>query len=94
MTVGCKFRCSYCPIPAYNQRQHRVKSGERIADEMGQIANSYGINSFFGTDDNFFNNTERTLEIAETLARRAGRVNDPTAKSAMALRRRCTTRFG
>ena len=70
MTVGCKFRCSYCPIPAYNQRQYRVKSGERIADEMGQIAESYGIINFFGTDDNFFNNTERTLEIAETLARK------------------------
>ena len=25
LTVGCKFRCSYCPIPAYNQRQHRVQ---------------------------------------------------------------------
>jgi pyruvate-formate lyase-activating enzyme len=27
MTFGCKFSCAYCPIPAYNQRQHRVKSG-------------------------------------------------------------------
>lgn len=68
MTIGCKFRCSYCPIPAYNQRQHRVKSGARIADEMGEIARTYRINNFFGTDDNFFNTTERTLEIAETLA--------------------------
>lgn len=80
MTVGCKFRCSYCPIPAYNQRQHRVKSGERIADEMGQIADSYGIVNFFGTDDNFFNNTERTLEIAETLARKASGGQRPHCK--------------
>ncbi len=70
MTIGCKFRCSYCPIPAYNQRQYRGKSGARIVDEMGQIAGSYGISSFFGTDDNFFNNTQRTLEITETLARK------------------------
>ena len=34
LTFGCKFACPYCPIPAYNQRQHRVKSGDRIADEM------------------------------------------------------------
>ena len=34
LTFGCKFACPYCPIPAYNQRQYRVKSGERIADEM------------------------------------------------------------
>jgi radical SAM superfamily enzyme YgiQ (UPF0313 family) len=70
LTIGCKFRCSYCPIPAYNQRQHRTKSGERIAEEVGQIAGTYGINNFFGTDDNFFNDTQRTLEIAESLARR------------------------
>jgi radical SAM superfamily enzyme YgiQ (UPF0313 family) len=70
LTVGCKFRCSYCPIPAYNQRQHRVKSGERIADEMGQINATYGISTFFGTDDNFFNDTTRTLDIAESLARK------------------------
>ena len=70
LTIGCKFRCAYCPIPAYNQRTHRTKSGERIADEMGQINATYGIGMFFGTDDNFFNDTARTLDIAEALARR------------------------
>ncbi len=80
LTVGCKFRCSYCPIPAYNQRQHRVKSGERIADEMGQITSTYGISNFFGTDDNFFNDTKRTLEIAETLARKAAERKRPHCK--------------
>ncbi len=71
MTSGCKFRCSYCPIPAYNQSQYRTKSGKRIADEIGQIAETFGIRVFFGADDNFFNSTERTLEIAEALARKA-----------------------
>jgi radical SAM superfamily enzyme YgiQ (UPF0313 family) len=80
LTIGCKFRCSYCPIPAYNQRTHRMKSGERIADEMGQIATTYGINNFFGTDDNFFNDTKRTLEIAEALARRASTGRRPYCK--------------
>jgi radical SAM superfamily enzyme YgiQ (UPF0313 family) len=80
LTVGCKFRCSYCPIPAYNQRQHRTKSGERIADEMGRITATYGIANFFGTDDNFFNDTKRTLEIAETLARKASERKRPHCK--------------
>ncbi len=71
LTVGCKFRCSYCPIPAYNQRQHRVKSGERVADEIEQISNAYRIVNYFGTDDNFFNDTNKTLDIAGALARRA-----------------------
>lgn len=80
MTAGCKFRCSYCPIPAYNQRQHRTKSGERVADEMQQIAETYGIVNFFGTDDNFFNHTARTLEISEALARRVNTRQRPYCK--------------
>jgi radical SAM superfamily enzyme YgiQ (UPF0313 family) len=68
MTFGCKFSCAYCPIPAYNQRQHRVKSGARIAEEMMRLNDEFGIRYFFGADDNFFNNKARTLEIVETLA--------------------------
>lgn len=69
LTFGCKFACPYCPIPAYNQRQHRVKSGERIVDEMTSIQREYGVRHFFGADDNFFNDEKRTLQIVETLAR-------------------------
>jgi len=69
MTFGCKFACPYCPIPAYNQRQYRVKSGERIADEMFRLNREYGLRRFFGADDNFFNDRARTLDIVETLVR-------------------------
>ena len=68
LTLGCKFTCPYCPIPAYNQRQYRVKSGRRIAEEMGRISREYGIHYFFGADDNFFNDRARAIEISETLA--------------------------
>lgn len=80
LTAGCKFRCSYCPIPAYNQRQHRVKSGERVADEMERIAGTYGIATFFGTDDNFFNDAKKTLDITGALARRVGAGTRPLCK--------------
>ncbi|MGA3115239.1 MAG: radical SAM protein [Syntrophobacteraceae bacterium] len=70
MTQGCRFSCPFCPMPAYNQRQFRAKSGERIAEEMDQIYDQYGIHIFFGTDDNFFADRQRALEIAETLARK------------------------
>jgi radical SAM superfamily enzyme YgiQ (UPF0313 family) len=68
LTFGCKFACPYCPIPAYNQRQHRLKSPDRIADEMWQLYKHYGLRNFFGSDDNFFNNKTRTLQIIEKLA--------------------------
>ncbi|MEZ6009425.1 MAG: radical SAM protein [Planctomycetota bacterium] len=67
MTYGCKFRCPYCPIPAYNQHKDRQKSAGRIADEMGRIHDEYGIRYFFGADDNFFNRKDRAVEIIETL---------------------------
>ena len=67
MTFGCKFACPYCPIPAYNQRQHRLKSGDRIAYEMGRLHEVYGLKLFFGADDNFFNHKQRTLDIIEAL---------------------------
>jgi hypothetical protein len=70
MTQGCRFSCPFCPMPAYNQRQFRAKSGERIADEIDRIYSEYDIRLFFGTDDNFFADKQRALEIAETLARR------------------------
>jgi len=69
MTYGCKFACPYCPIPAYNQRQYRAKSGQRIADEMTRLYREYGIRHFFGADDNFFNDKQRALDIMGTLAR-------------------------
>ena len=68
LTFGCKFACQYCPIPAYNQRQHRLKSGGRIAEEMWRLNEAYGLRNFFGADDNFFNHKQRTLDIVQTLA--------------------------
>lgn len=68
LTYGCKFACQYCPIPAYNQRQHRLKSGGRIAEELDQLQRTYGLRYFFGADDNFFNDHQRTLDIVTTLA--------------------------
>lgn len=68
LTFGCKFACQYCPIPAYNQRQHRLKSPGHIAEEMHRLNTEYGLKYFFGADDNFFNNKQRTLDIVQTLA--------------------------
>jgi radical SAM superfamily enzyme YgiQ (UPF0313 family) len=68
-THGCKFHCSYCPIPAYNQFTFRWKSPARLREEMTSIAEQTGIRRFFGTDDNFFNNRETVEEVFTELAR-------------------------
>jgi radical SAM superfamily enzyme YgiQ (UPF0313 family) len=83
LTFGCKFSCPYCPIPAYNQRQHRVKSGDRIVDELRVLHDMFGIRHFFGADDNFFNDKSRTLAILERLAafRNEGRTGKRVKRS-------------
>lgn len=80
LTLGCRLACPYCPIPAYNQRQYRTKSAERISDEIEQIYRAYDIRMFFGADDNFLNDHERSLDIAETLARRVDAGSRPHSK--------------
>jgi radical SAM superfamily enzyme YgiQ (UPF0313 family) len=69
LTYGCKFSCPYCPIPAYNQRQYRSKSGERMAEEMAQLFLRYGLRHFFGCDDNFFNDEQHTMGIVDAINR-------------------------
>jgi len=70
MTHGCKFRCSFCPIPAYNQNSFRHKSPQRIGDELELIRTQLGIRTFFGTDDNFLNSRSSFEPILDHLAAR------------------------
>jgi radical SAM superfamily enzyme YgiQ (UPF0313 family) len=73
-TRGCKFRCKYCPIPAYNQFAFRYKAPERVVEEMALVAETTGIHKFFGTDDIFFNQRDAVEEIFSAMARgRVGR---------------------
>ena len=67
-THGCKFNCSYCPIPAVNQRTWRHKSPKRMAAEIKHIHENFGITGFFGTDDNFFNSRETVVELMTEMA--------------------------
>ncbi len=80
-THGCKFHCSYCPIPAYNQFTFRFKSSDRLRDEMETIAERTGIHAFFGTDDNFFNNRDTVAEVFTGLSR--GRVHGKPFRDAV-----------
>ncbi len=68
-THGCKFHCPYCPIPAYNQFTFRVKSPERLRDEIQALAERTGIHAFLSSDDNFFNNRESVEEIFTVLSK-------------------------
>jgi radical SAM superfamily enzyme YgiQ (UPF0313 family) len=82
-THGCKFHCPYCPIPAYNQFTFRVKSPERLRDEVQVLAEQTGIPYYFGADDNFFNNRATVEETFTELAH--GRVRGKPFRDALLL---------
>ena len=69
VTQGCKFNCPYCPIPALNQKSWRFRSPEGLANEIRMVQERYGIEWYFGTDDNFFNRRETAQDILTALAR-------------------------
>lgn len=63
-TRGCHFRCHYCPIPAYNQFSFRTRSPESLIEEISYTYTNAHVRTFFGADDNFFNDRallERTF---------------------------------
>lgn len=69
ITQGCKFNCSYCPIPALNQKTWRFRSPENLVRQFRTIREQYGIKNVFGADDNFMNRRETAADYFEALAR-------------------------
>ncbi len=65
---GCVEKCSFCPIPSYNQRSIRAKSANKLVDEIMDIVQETGITSFFGTDDSAFVNRIWLNEIMPAMA--------------------------
>ena len=68
LTQGCKFNCSYCPIPTLNQRSWRFRTPDSTVHELRSVYERYRIKYFFGTDDNFFNRRPATEEMLTALA--------------------------
>lgn len=69
ITQGCKFTCSYCPIPSLNQKTWRFRSPEGLARQIKSVRERFGIKFYYGTDDNFFNRRSTAEEILSELAR-------------------------
>ena len=69
VTQGCKFNCSYCPIPAVNQKSWRYRSPEALVRTISTIYERFHIKYFFGADDNFFNRRETAEALLTAMAR-------------------------
>lgn len=64
---GCPYNCAYCSTSMFWQRKFRLKSAERIIDELKEIHEKFGITQFIFDHDLFTANKRRTLEFCRAL---------------------------
>ncbi|MBR9705526.1 radical SAM protein [Candidatus Pacearchaeota archaeon] len=63
---GCPHRCAFC-INVLQGRNWRMKSAERVLNEIKNLVSKYGVNHITIIDPNFFVNKERVKKICEGL---------------------------
>src|SRR5438105_15281461 len=74
-TRGCPYRCSYCSAPATAGRRLRVRSPEKVVDEMERLVKEYQVREIQIEDDNFTLNRGHAVAVCEELLRRNVKVN-------------------
>lgn len=63
---GCPYRCTFCSVWRFHQGKVRLKSPERVVDELETV----GGRNVFITDDNFLASVPRADKIADLLMER------------------------
>lgn len=64
---GCPFACTYCSTKSFWQRKYRLKSPEKIAEEIIEIHKRFGITNFRFSHDMFTMNKKRVIETCKLL---------------------------
>ncbi len=64
---GCPHRCEFCADPVYYGHALRVKSPERIVDELRYIKDEYGIREFLFWSESFTLKRSWTKEVLERI---------------------------
>jgi anaerobic magnesium-protoporphyrin IX monomethyl ester cyclase len=63
---GCPGRCAFCYVSKAHTRW-RAKPNEKIIADLVEIKRRYGPKSLFFTDDNFFVNKDKALELCQLM---------------------------
>ncbi|HXU39140.1 MAG TPA: radical SAM protein [Blastocatellia bacterium] len=66
---GCPFACNFCSTNDFFRRNFRLKSPERLIEQMRSIKDSYGINTFDLIHDMFTVDRKRVADFCEGLLR-------------------------
>jgi radical SAM superfamily enzyme YgiQ (UPF0313 family) len=66
---GCPFKCNFCLTAPYWKRKHRIKSSNRIIQELNYIKSSYQRTDFNFTHDLFTTDRRWVLNFCQELAK-------------------------
>tara|TARA_R110001606_G_scaffold396540_1_gene570855 strand:- start:2754 stop:4304 length:1551 start_codon:yes stop_codon:yes gene_type:complete len=73
-SLGCPFSCSYCHLSkefegslSGNIGRHRIKSEDRVMEELTHLKNNLGIKQIFIEDDAIFGRKKRAIKILERM---------------------------
>ncbi|GAB4331371.1 MAG: B12-binding domain-containing radical SAM protein [Candidatus Abyssubacteria bacterium] len=72
---GCAFRCLYCDSPHTMGPRWRMKSPERVAEELESMQKELGVNVVFFTDAIFNQPPEQAKDICRAIMRRGLEIN-------------------
>jgi len=64
---GCPFACSFCSTNDFFRRNFRVKSPDRLIEQMRTIKQTYGINTFDLIHDMFTVDRKKVIAFCEAL---------------------------
>ena len=64
---GCPFACSFCSTKTFWKRKFRIKSAERIYEEIKFYSKKYGVNSFSLQHDLFVSNRKLVFDFCKLL---------------------------
>jgi radical SAM superfamily enzyme YgiQ (UPF0313 family) len=66
-SFGCPFACNFCAVVALANRRWLPESAERVANIVGHLYDTYGIDGMEFHDMDYFVSEERTAEISRRL---------------------------
>jgi radical SAM superfamily enzyme YgiQ (UPF0313 family) len=67
---GCPFKCNFCATPINWGRNVRMRSPEKVVDEIQGLIDRYGVKVIFFFDDTFNVNKKRVEEICDLIIQR------------------------
>ena len=64
---GCPFSCTFCSTKSFWGRKYRLKSAERIVEEIKHIHDVFGISDFVFEHDMFTMNRNKVIQVCRML---------------------------